>query len=171
MLHVRFACLLLVLGLCPTGCAVGDGSPNSAIDAQMLTTASNYRAWPRINRAAYRSTLGAFNINLYVSQGADAFRRIHPETSASHVVLPVGTIIVREVLDAQGAPTKLTLMAKGPAGYDGRIGDWWFGVTDPHGVPLWDQGHEQIGALAECHSCHIPRATDDFLFGVPAADE
>jgi len=65
----------------------------------------------------------------------------------------------------------VTLMAKMAAGYDSTLGDWWFGVTDPQGVPLSDANGPQVGRLTDCHSCHIPRATDDYLFGVPAIDQ
>jgi len=62
-------------------------------------------------------------------------------------------------------------MGKGPAGYDPTLGDWWFGVTDASGAPLSDSSGEEVGRLTDCHSCHIPRATDDYLFGVPLADQ
>jgi hypothetical protein len=51
------------------------------------------------------------------------------------------------------------------------LGDWWFGVTDPAGVPITDATGLQVGKLTACHGCHIPRATDDFLFGVPKVDQ
>jgi hypothetical protein len=62
-------------------------------------------------------------------------------------------------------------MVKRATGFNPACGDWWFGVTDPQGNVLADaSGVPQTGAIAECASCHIPRATDDFLFGVPSAD-
>jgi len=48
------------------------------------------------------------------------------------------------------------------------LGDWWFGVTDPRGVPLEDSDATLIGRLEQCHDCHRDRARDDFLFGVPS---
>jgi hypothetical protein len=51
------------------------------------------------------------------------------------------------------------------------IGDWWFAATDPAGNPLTTNGVLQVGRLDACHMCHIPRAADDYLLGVPAADE
>ena len=79
-----------------------------------------------------------------------------------------GTVIVREVLDARGQITKLTVMAKGPPGYDPSLGDWWFAVTDPRGVPLTENGVVQLGRMNQCHNCHLDRGRDDFLFGVPS---
>jgi len=137
----------------------------------MLEKASHVSQFTKINTKSYASAIGAFNIDLYVNQDATEFREIHPETTGSKVVLPVGTLIVRNVLDASGNITKVTLMGKGPAGYDPTLGDWWFGVTDPTGAPLTDTTGLQVGRLSGCHGCHVPRASDDFLFGVPAADQ
>jgi hypothetical protein len=148
-----------------------DGRTIDDVDRQMIAEAVNVGAFARINRAPYASTVGMFDINLYVNEDARSFRKIHPETSGSGVVMPVGTLIVRDVLDATGAVAKVTLMAKMAKGYDPTLGDWWFGVTDPHGVPLDDTSGPQVGRLTDCHSCHIPRATDDYLFGVPQADQ
>lgn len=151
--------------------AVTDGHSMDMFDIQMIGEASSLRGFTRINQVPYASTVGAFTINVYVNQDARDFRRIHPESAGSQVTLPVGTLIVRQVLDASGQLTKVTLMAKGPAGYDPTIGDWWFGVTDPSGAPLSDASGVEAGRLTECHGCHIPRASDDYLFGVPQADQ
>jgi hypothetical protein len=53
-------------------------------------------------------------------------------------------------------------------GYDPTLGDWWFAVTDANGKPLVDQGVVQVDRLQACHQCHLERAHDDYLFGVPA---
>jgi len=143
----------------------------TSFDRQLISEATQLNTFTKINRAPYASTLGPFNINVYVNQDVVAFRKLHPESSGSHVTLPVGTLIVRQVLDASGKVTKVTLMGKGPAGYDPTLGDWWFGVTDASGAPLSDSSGEEVGRLTDCHSCHIPRATDDYLFGVPLADQ
>lgn len=150
-----------------------DARTMDAVDRLMIREAANVGAFTRINRAPYASTVGSFNINVYVNrnQDAHAYRRIHPETTGSGVVLPPGTLIVRQVLDAQGQVTKVTLMAKQAAGYDPTLGDWWFGVTDPTGVPLEDASGPQVGRLVDCHGCHLPRAQDDYLFGVPQQDQ
>jgi len=138
-----------------------------AFDYKMLVEAGRVGGFTQINAAPYPSTLGAFNINVLVNDNARQYRAIHPDTTGTSVEIPIGTMIVRQVLDASGHVTKVTLMAKGPLGYDPTLGDWWFGVTDPDGVPLSDASGLQLGKLTACHSCHIPRSTDDFLFGVP----
>ncbi|MCX5741557.1 MAG: hypothetical protein NT062_03555 [Proteobacteria bacterium] len=151
-------------------CAVGNEGEATA----GLAVPADYRvAFERINARAYGSELGPFDINLFVDDPAHAgdYAKIHPETSGSRVTIAVGTAIVREVLDLDHQVTKLTLMIKGPTGYDPRIGDWWFAVTDPAGMPLPDdRGVPQVGQLTACHGCHLPRASDDYLFGVPAVD-
>jgi hypothetical protein len=147
-----------------------DAHTMDAVDRLMIGEAANIGAFTRVDRAPYASTVGSFDIDVYVSQAARTFRRIHPETTGSGVTLPAGTLIVRQVLDAQGQVTKVTLMAKQAAGYDATLGDWWFGVTDPTGVPLDTGSGPQVGRLTECHGCHLPRVQDDYLFGVPQQD-
>lgn len=178
---MRSAAVLAVAVVLAAGCTGGidaamappdaapapDARTMDAVDRLMIGEAANVGAFTQINRAPYASTLGAFNLDVYISQDARTYRRIHPETTGSGVVLPPGTLIVRQVLDAQGQVTKVTLMAKQAAGYDPTLGDWWFGVTDPAGVPLEDASGPQVGRMTECHGCHIPRAQDDYLFGVP----
>ena len=103
---------------------------------------------------------------MFVHGDAKTYRSIHPEsTTTEPTKVAIGTVIVREVLDANGQVAKLTLMAKGPNGYDPTLGDWWFGEADPTGTPT------KMGRLTECHSCHVPRANEDFLFGVPREDQ
>jgi hypothetical protein len=148
-----------------------DARTMDAVDRLMIREATDVGAFARVDRTPYASTVGMFNIDVFINQDARAYRRIHPETTGSGVVLAPGTLIVRRVLDAQGQVTKVTLMAKQAAGYDSTLGDWWFGVTDPTGVPLQDASGPQVGRLVDCHGCHIPRAQDDFLFGVPQVDQ
>lgn len=166
-------------GPSPTDNGAGDGSSGNpapaeptVFDQAMIETARGYKNFSRIDSRAYPSTLGTFDINLYVWGDAHDYRQITPEattTAVTPVDIPVGTVIVREVLTADGtAVEKLTLMAKGPSGYDPTLGDWWFAVLDPNFAPLPDaNGALQVGKLAACHGCHVPRETDDFLFGVP----
>ena len=164
----------LVMSASCWGCEVGDLPAGSVDDPSLGTSALQAAAiWnqlPQVNAKAYVSAVGDFDINVYVAGDVGDFRKIHPETTGSGVTVTAGTVIVRSVLDASGNVTKLTLMAKGPPGYDPTIGDWWFGETDATGAPLVDNGVAEVGRLTACHTCHLPRASDDFLFGVPAGD-
>jgi hypothetical protein len=93
-----------------------------------------------------------------------------PERKGSGVVVRPGTLLIREVLGPRGEVAKLTLIVKGPPGYNPDLADFWFGVTDPDGTPVVDNGVKQLGKLTECYSCHLARATDGYLFGVPLDD-
>jgi hypothetical protein len=149
----------------------------SVDDAQILASVAGgaYRHGTRfvpVSAAAYPSAIAAqTSINVWVT-AADyaAYTRISPDASGSGASLAPGAIIVREVLDASGAVAKVTLMAKGPPGYNPTVGDFWFGVTQPDGTPMVDQGTAEVGKVSACFGCHMPRASDGFLFGVPAAD-
>jgi hypothetical protein len=71
-------------------------------------------------------------------------------------------------MEPSGAVKSLTLMYKGPPGYNPDLNDFWFGVTDPQGVPVQENGKAKLGRLEECYSCHLGRSNDGYLFGVPA---
>ena len=150
------------------GCTVGgDGMTDAELDETTLDSLDGYLSMTRINARPYTSTLGPFAINCFAAGDLDDYRKIHPERAGANVTMAVGTVIVRAVLDARGQSSKLTVMAKGPPGYDPRLGDWWFAVTDPRGGPLTENGVVQLGRLTQCHNCHLDRTRDDFLFGVP----
>ena len=110
-------------------------------------------------------------IEVYVTRTAAVpFSNITPDVTGSNAVIPEGGTIVREVLDANGVAQRLTVMSKGPAGYNPDLGDWFFAVTDLKGVPVLEDGVQMSGRIGDCFSCHTPRMTDDYLFGVPLAD-
>jgi hypothetical protein len=161
-----FAILGVVYAL-SAGCVVG--AVASDPDAATLADVDGYRTMQRIDTRPFASAIAPVDVNCYAAGDVATYREIHPEQPGSGVHVAVGTVIVREVLDGSGNVAKLTVMAKQAAGYDPSLGDWWFGVTDPHGLPLRDDnGQPMLGRLTECHGCHAPRAADDFLFGVSA---
>ncbi len=136
-------------------------------DEDMLDRVADYRSFRKINGAPYKSGVKG-TVNIWVSpEGADAYAARNPDRADGGPQIPVGTLIVREVLDEQGAVGKLTLMAKWPEGYQPELGDWWFGVTTPDVTPLFGEADWQIGRMPDCHGCHVPHAGDDYLFGVP----
>jgi len=137
---------------------------------------SHYRdpaIFDQVSGTPYPSALsGTAFIQVYVSRDSmTPFSVIAPELSGSEAVIPAGGIIVREVLDANKLPLRLTVMAKGPAGYNPHLRDWYFAVSDLQGVPLLDKdGVPRSGRMTDCYGCHVPRAADDYLFGVPMDD-
>lgn len=147
----------------------------SVDDAAIMSTLSGHRnspAFVRLNEAPYPSAIGdGANVNIFVSTNAyAAYGSITPDSSGSGVVVPQGTLLVREVLQTNGAIGTLAVMFKAPKGYNAAMGDLWLGVTDASGNPtLDDAGAPRIGRLAECAECHAARASDGYLFGVPEA--
>jgi hypothetical protein len=154
--------------------AAGSGTVD---EASILASVAGgaYRQGARfeaVSGAPYPSAIAAqTDVDVFVTTADYAmYARISPDQSGSGASLTPGATIVREVLDASGAVSKLTLMVKGPPGYNPTVGDFWFGVTTPDGTPVVDNGVTQLGKVSACFGCHMPRASDGFLFGVPRAD-
>jgi hypothetical protein len=156
-----------------SGSAAAPTATPTDYDTEILDVVANYKsaAFTKVNSQPYASAVASVgNINLYAYGDAMSYKAVHPETATTTTV-GVGTVIVREVLDASGAVATLTIIAKAPAGFDSSLGDWWFGETDAKGVPTIVDGVAQVGKVTACHSCHVPREAEDYLFGVPAADQ
>jgi len=176
---------ILLAATLATGCMsmMGPASPAPAAsgatvdDASILASIAGgaYRhgaQFAAVSGAPYPSAAAAqTDIDVFVTAADYAmYTRISPDQSGSGASLAPGATIVREVMDGSGVVSKLTLMVKGPPGYNPTVGDFWFGVTTPDGTPVVDNGVTQLGKLSACYGCHMPRATDGFLFGVPTAD-
>lgn len=82
--------------------------------------------------------------------------------------IPIGSIIVREVINTADEVDKLTLIAKADEGFNSEVGGLWFGQTDPDGVlhPR-EGGGWMAGALTECAVCHLGQVKQNYLFGAP----
>jgi hypothetical protein len=145
-----------------TGTDTSDtGEPSVDADA-VAAAAVDYPSFERINATAAASQHGlADTVNIWVpSEHAAMYRTIDPGDPNATASFPPGTLIVKEHLDDVAEPLGMTIMFKGPAGYDAAHGDWWFGNASIDGV-LNDQG-----AVGYCITCHEPRADADWLFGV-----
>jgi hypothetical protein len=122
----------------------------------------------KIDRAAYTSTLApASRIDIYVSAAAAAgYEWVEPDRDGPAPPIPVGTVIVREVIG-----DKLTAMEKrDPNSFPGG-GDFLYAVTDLTGQPIAkSDGSAEWGSLDECGSCHASRKDSSWLFGVMPAD-
>jgi hypothetical protein len=108
------------------------------------------------------------HIALWISEpGYAAYRKVTPDRAGSEVVLPVATVIVREVLEGNVLKT-LTLMLKLPNGTFPLGGDWLYASTGPDGVVnRAEDGSPLVGLLKDCGTCHLRRSNDDYLFGTP----
>jgi hypothetical protein len=161
-----------LLGACTDVIATAPdaGMAETSLDESTIQLAATYKTFTHVNSRTDASSVGAFDINIYVQGDVSMYETVHPETTTTVAPFAVGTMIVREVLASDGSVQELTVMAKGPTGYDPTLGDWWFGVADAAGQPVVQDGVLQLGRLAGCHGCHVPRQTEDYLFGVPAAD-
>jgi hypothetical protein len=183
---LRIATLSLALGApCAAACdpfdapeAVGfsmHGSSSADVAAALASIADGgYRgpAFSHATREPYPSTvaLGAFIDEWVSTAGYAEYSMVAPDAGGSGARLPAGSMIVRAVVDGNDVVSKLTIMLKGPAGYNPALGDWCFAETDPSGAPLEDDAGALVGRMSACYGCHLPRAGDDFLFGVPPGD-
>jgi hypothetical protein len=163
---------LAVLGFAPlaAACTAGTITPlgGDTFDEEALVAAlpsfHESGEFIPVSSAMYPSVLDSGNVEVYVSAGAAAeFGKITPDRERSGVLVPEGTYVIREVFDTAGAPVRLTAMVKGPPGYSPAVGDWWFAVATADGVEV-----SRSGLVVECYSCHQARASDSYLFGVPA---
>jgi hypothetical protein len=156
--------LLAACGLDP----IDDQAWDDPYDAELP-----YReGFRRVNSAPFTTQLGSGSlIDVWVSaRAAGEYSKVLLDGAGSNVSLPVGTVIVREVLDENREIKTLTLMIKNEPGYYPGGGDYWYGVADPDGtIRSDDAGNLLMGRLETCGSCHAARPNDDFLFGVPSA--
>ncbi len=122
----------------------------------------------KINRAPFVSTLHPEDsVDVYVSAAAAAdYEWVEPDRDGPAPPIPVGTVIVREIVGQ-----KLTAMEKrDPNAYPGG-GDFLYAVTDLAGQPMAKaDGTAEWGSLDECGSCHATRKESSWLFGVLPAD-
>lgn len=140
----------------------------------------------------FPSSKDPVNVALFISppDAANDYLKIDPAVQnpdGPNVVLPEGTIIVRAVYNDPkntnvAAYDALTILTKGPAGFENGFGGWAFGATDPKGnvlpmsavFPPPDGGvpdqSDMFGIVPGCHAgCHENQrgGPNDYLFGVP----
>lgn len=99
---------------------------------------------------------------------APSYATIDPYYAGSNVEFPRGAMVVREIYDASGELTKITVIVRGEEGDNPGVGDLLFGVLTPEGEWMLDEaGEPQFGALETCGGCHAGRSNDGWLWGVP----
>jgi hypothetical protein len=189
--------------LAASGCAMSDSSSDQLMGGHQGATVAGptvdtdavfkavafdrYLTSPDFTRVStiYPSNKDPINIAEWVSTSSlSQYLKFAPDLPAPNTLMPVGTIIVRAVYgtpvdaavqdQATQTAAKITLMVKGPPGYDPDLGDWWFAVTDRDGTPIpyANSTSPQQGQMQECHSCHLMQRTitNDFMFGVLTTD-
>lgn len=169
--------LISMCSILPAACDLGSvpAVQTAGFEEAVQSIASNRsyleRSFIRINRDPYPTKLSATDlIDVYISQDSAAgYWQIEPDSKDAAAPLPESTVIVRVVMDPDWTPKKLTFMIKEAPGSFPASGDYYYAVTALDGsIAFDDAGQPQAGALPECASCHIERASSDFLFGVPA---
>ena len=99
-------------------------------------------------------------------ESEDEYLSVAPNASGSGAYLPEESLIIRDIYDEDMVLSYRTLIAR--MGHPDELGGWLFGVYDLNGeVMVNDDGSEMFGLMAECEGCHMIRADDDYLYGVP----
>ncbi len=169
--------LLLSAVSLASGClslVIPDHAPATTDDAtvQLMLQRRDFMGtgFVKVNKAPYASDLETGRVvSMYVSaDAAAAYQAVTPETDKGGPEFPVGGMVVRTSSDAtSGTLLNLTFMVKHEPGYFPEVGDFAFGVTDPNGTPVDDDGGTPVwGKVEDCAMCHETRASSGFLFGV-----
>ena len=106
------------------------------------------------------------HVNVWVSNDAlETYLSINPDDDTSTASFASGTMLVKEQLTGDGELSALTVMAKGPEGYDPETNDWWWARIETSGdVPF-------SGNVSFCVGCHTPaKEATDWVFGVHLED-
>ncbi len=162
----------LALAACEPGEEEGnddadEGDDTGAIDEDaVVADALDYANLTRINLNPFFSQhSGVDEVNVYVLPNAvDDYKSIDPN-DPSAVTFAEGTLIVKEHISS-GEATAVTIMFKGPAGYDPEHNDWWWGMSDLEGN-LLNAGP----AVSECVGCHIDVSGTDFVYGIDPSNQ
>ncbi len=92
------------------------------------------------------------------ADAAKRFLSIDPMDPTQEVTFEEGTMFVKEHFDAAGAKVGLTIMYKGPEGYDSAARDWFWARV---------RGNEVThrGRVDFCSDCHEAAHNTDFVVG------
>ncbi len=135
-------------------------------DAALRAEASSYRQFTKVNPQPFRTAQHQGNsmVNVWTNELATApYLQLNATPPAQPLAFPVGAMVVKEMLAADGSPEILTVMAKQPPGYDPTNGDWWFARLDSNANATRS---DFVGRVGFCIACHNG-AAGDHLFGVP----
>ena len=157
--HILAGTLITLASACAS-----DDAGSDPIGAQ----ASAYLTFELINARPFPTAQHQGNplVNVWTDELATApYRALSGGTRAGGRDVPVGAMVVKEMMDAGGASPVLTVMAKQPSGYDPDNGDWWYGRLNVDGSATHSSF---VGKVGFCLGCHSGASGGDHLFGVAA---
>jgi hypothetical protein len=178
----RMAPLVTLLASCgqapveSTGSRAGSDAslptPGGLDDGAIEALAADYKGLTRVSTSAFpsRGHQGNPLVNVFVSSAVAPLYSTLDSTGTAPpgFAFPVGSLLVKEMLDPSGAPPILTAMYKKAPGYDPSHHDWWYGRLDASGAPT-DPAY--VGNVSFCIACHAGATGSDFAWGVPAANK
>lgn len=158
---LALAALLALAGACSSD-AGGMDEETITMRLAGLETSGEFT---RINATPFESQHAAETVNVWVSnEGVDLYRDLDPDDSSAAIEdFPEFTMIVKEMLDEEGALTAYTVMVKGAEGGVARTDDWWWGMYDAGGAL---QMSGELGFCIDCHEANGLQRTD-WVQGVP----
>ncbi len=146
--------------------ATGDdegGVPSVELSSEdVLAEAMGYEdSLTRLSETAEQSETHADAASVFVwgsPSVADLYRSIDPDDPTQSVDFPVGTMFVKEHFDEAGERAGLTVMYKGPEGYNPDARDWFWARV---------RGEEttHAGRVEWCSDCHNAAHNSDFVVG------
>lgn len=127
--------------------------------------ATGYLGFELINARSFPTAQHQGNplVNVWTDEQATRPYRALSTGAIDGRAVPVGAMIVKEMMDPGGGPPLLTVMAKQPSGYDPANGDWWYGRLNVDGSPT---NPSFVGRVGFCIGCHSGATGGDHLFGV-----
>jgi hypothetical protein len=153
-----YAILASTSGAMGVGCMVDSNE-------QLQSEAGTYLSMTKVNARPFTTQQHQGNpqVNVWTNSLAASPYRALSTQPGSIIEFPVGAMIVKEMLDATGAPEFLTVMVKQAAGFDTANKDWWYGRLNPDGSTA---PGNFIGKVGFCISCHAGAPNNEYLFGV-----
>ncbi|NKB51235.1 MAG: hypothetical protein GKR97_03250 [Rhizobiaceae bacterium] len=128
---------------------------------------SGYQNWKRYNSAPYLSaTHGQRFVNNYANElGRDYGKLKNGQT------YPPGTIFAKDTItvtsEGKTFPGAMFVMEKLEAGRNPKTADWRYVMVIPDGTVFGDTIGEEPELVDYCHTCHVGRASRDYVFYVP----
>ena len=130
--------------------------------------AKDFRTWRRYNASPY---LSATHGNRYVNNYANAKAKDYEKVGTGKVRMPAGAIFAKDsftvTADGEIYGGALFLMEKLDPGISPETGHWRYWMILPDGSVLGDSEDDSAKAMAFCHTCHVLKKRNDYLYYVP----